>query len=437
MLKIASRIINICVVVSLIFIPTIVLANGETSTIEVTVFEDLNQDGDLDEGEPGIGGVTVELFSVDGDPLVPEATETTDGDGNYTFLDLTLGDYRVVETDPTDFVSSTPNEVEVTLTEIPETVYFGDVDKEALGSISGTVFNDVNRNREYDNDDTCDNGTEIDIPLELVTVKLLDSEDIEVGDTATDECGMYEFPELFAGSYTVVETDPTDFSDPANPIIYYSTTPNEVPVELATDGTMDAVVDFGDFIPEEGETKGLDFMLMRFFNIPLLDILDLRTINNWGYGNIARAYFLRMLSGEDYSYFDLLALRTELGGWGNIWKEILGHPGLKGYNLGMIVSDPAQKIFDKCDIPLTQEQVEELLDAGLNTGRINKACREAYEEEGGDFERIKEILGLSIVEPLNETNESFGAPGNGNGNNGNHGPPDCKGKNKKNPECTQ
>ena len=24
-----------------------------------------------------------------------------------------------------------------------------------------------------------------------------------------------------------------------------------------------------------------------------------------------------------------------------------------------------------------------------------------------------------------------------NGNNGNHGPPDCKGKNKKNPECTQ
>ena len=62
-------------------------------SIGSTVFVDNNNNGiqDLDDGDVGIAGVTVELW-MDG-ALV--GTTTTDADGNYFFGGLEPGDYIV------------------------------------------------------------------------------------------------------------------------------------------------------------------------------------------------------------------------------------------------------------------------------------------------------------------------------------------------------
>jgi cysteine-rich repeat protein len=70
------------------------------------VFHDFESDGVQNPGEPGIGGVTVELFDDMGNFV---AQTTTGSDGSFGFFNLTPGSYQVVETDPNGFFSTTPN----------------------------------------------------------------------------------------------------------------------------------------------------------------------------------------------------------------------------------------------------------------------------------------------------------------------------------------
>jgi hypothetical protein len=62
----------------------------ELASIGDLVWEDINQDGIQDAGEPGVPGVTVTLY--DGASNIV-ATSTTDASGLYSFMDLTEGDY--------------------------------------------------------------------------------------------------------------------------------------------------------------------------------------------------------------------------------------------------------------------------------------------------------------------------------------------------------
>gem|GEM_PF-1257973 len=71
------------------------------------VFNDLNQNGQQDTGEPGIAGVTVQLLSGNGNVLL---TTTTDAGGVYSFTGLTPGvTYVVAFTQPDAFTSTTAN----------------------------------------------------------------------------------------------------------------------------------------------------------------------------------------------------------------------------------------------------------------------------------------------------------------------------------------
>jgi len=65
------------------------------------VFDDLDGDGVADIGEPGISGLTVQLWKDDGDATVnatdtQTGTTTTDSSGNWQFTGLVAGDYYVV-----------------------------------------------------------------------------------------------------------------------------------------------------------------------------------------------------------------------------------------------------------------------------------------------------------------------------------------------------
>jgi uncharacterized delta-60 repeat protein len=74
------------------------------SSLSGLVWEDFNDDGQVDFGENGIRGVTVTLTGTDylGDP--ENVSQTTDGDGAYVFLLLLPGNYQITETQPAGYL---------------------------------------------------------------------------------------------------------------------------------------------------------------------------------------------------------------------------------------------------------------------------------------------------------------------------------------------
>ena len=79
------------------------LAPRPLGVISGTVFQDNNNDGIQQAGEPGLAGVEVTLIGEDvfGNPV--NITVLTDGNGNYAFTGLTAGNYRVVQAQPEGF----------------------------------------------------------------------------------------------------------------------------------------------------------------------------------------------------------------------------------------------------------------------------------------------------------------------------------------------
>ncbi|VTR76980.1 Serine-aspartate repeat-containing protein G [Cellulomonas hominis] len=69
------------------------VAVSRTYALGDRVWVDEDRDGQQDDGEPGVPGVTVRLYPAGSD--VPVATTTTDADGRYAFDLLPAGDYRV------------------------------------------------------------------------------------------------------------------------------------------------------------------------------------------------------------------------------------------------------------------------------------------------------------------------------------------------------
>ena len=64
----------------------------ELGSIGDRIWLDEDADGTQDAGEPGLEGVTVELKNASGDVV---ATDTTDVNGSYLFIELAAGDYTV------------------------------------------------------------------------------------------------------------------------------------------------------------------------------------------------------------------------------------------------------------------------------------------------------------------------------------------------------
>ncbi|MBV9042738.1 MAG: DUF11 domain-containing protein, partial [Acidimicrobiia bacterium] len=85
----------------------------DNASLSGTVFGDTNSDGMLDNGEKGIGSVTVTLLE-GGNPV---ATTTTAPDGTYSFSGLAPGAYTIV-TQVSGARATTPDPLTVTLTSI-------------------------------------------------------------------------------------------------------------------------------------------------------------------------------------------------------------------------------------------------------------------------------------------------------------------------------
>ncbi|MDB6153181.1 MAG: repeat-containing protein, partial [Chthoniobacteraceae bacterium] len=224
------------------------------------VWNDLNDNGIQDPGEPGIDGVTVTLKS--GTDVV--ATTVTSGGGAYSFIKLLAGNYSV-EVDPSTLPAGfiptritaagvNPNVLSVTLpsnTFTDNSLDFGYV--VPRGSIGNFIWKDTNQNGIQDADEPGIAG---------VSVILIDSDGNPVGaPKITSSTGAYSFGGLRKGTYTVVvnETTLPQTTPGYLPTVATASGSNEandsngssapVIVTLASNIATDDTIDFGYIVP--------------------------------------------------------------------------------------------------------------------------------------------------------------------------------------------
>lgn len=170
-----------------------------TGTISGRVFRDRNADGLRDLSESGLANWTVTLTGPTG------STTVTATGGLFSFTNLAPGTYTLTETLQTGWLQTT--------TIAPIVIAPGDevtqnIGNFELGSISGIVYRDTNRNGVRD----------IGEPKLPGWTVVLHRPDTTTTLVATDITGKYTFTGLTTGEYTVTEMVPTGWvqtsSDP-------------------------------------------------------------------------------------------------------------------------------------------------------------------------------------------------------------------------------
>lgn len=181
-----------------------------TASIGDTIFVDANRSGSQDLGEPGIAGVTVELYQTN----VLVGTTTTDANGNYLFDDLIPGDYEVrvvtnsgtlvgwaLSSDPDldgvpfDPLAPDPLGDSRTTRTLAGGDFFAGADFGYFPpgyALSGVAWIDFNGDGIVD---------ENEIGIQYATVDLYDGSNNFMGTTTTDAAGAYTFAGLSNGSY--------------------------------------------------------------------------------------------------------------------------------------------------------------------------------------------------------------------------------------------
>ena len=191
-----------------------------SSSIAGTVYVDVNTNGTLDGADTRLSGITVSLSGT------AAATTTTDASGNYSFTKLTSGTYTVTETQPSgyvDFSGSTGTAAgtsggtpalnatsAISLSAgIAATGY--NFREQSVSTISGKVYIDANNDGVYQTTETGLVG--VTITLSGTISGGADICSIHTCTTLTDTSGNYTFISLPAGTYTLTETQPTQYGD--------------------------------------------------------------------------------------------------------------------------------------------------------------------------------------------------------------------------------
>ena len=196
--------------------------SSTNGSIRGTVFNDLNADAirsvDSATGlfsEPGLSGWTVFVdLNLNNALDASDLSTTTDAAGAYNFLSLNAGDYEVIEVLPPGWDVSPTKDVKqtVAVTGGNETVAADFANFTVLnGSISGTVWNDLNRNGARDFNTLTGQFTDPGLGGWQVFVDLNRNRLVDIGEPSkvTDANGRYAFLDLQVGDYEVQEILPT------------------------------------------------------------------------------------------------------------------------------------------------------------------------------------------------------------------------------------
>jgi len=214
------------------------------------VWGDANANGRQDGGEPGISGVTVELYDA-ADLTTALLSTTTNASGTYSFANLDPGNYKVKFILPSGYKSTLKNQGNTTgdsdrdeATGLSGTVVLssGETDNTIdagfyLGEIGDLVWHDRNANGVQDAGEPGISG---------VTVKLYDAADLTTAlrTTTTDGSGTYTFTSLLPGNYVVQFTRPGGYA-------YFS------PTDQGADDAKDSDAVFGVRTDSEAAVGGI------------------------------------------------------------------------------------------------------------------------------------------------------------------------------------
>ncbi|NMC21027.1 MAG: hypothetical protein GYA33_11490, partial [Thermogutta sp.] len=188
------------------------------------VFVDPNLNNRTDADEPGLPGVTVQLWREEAGSYAFVAQTVTDAAGNYRFEDLTPGTYRLVEMQPSGYLSVGARAGTVegnargsvadadTITAITllggEESLRNDFAEVQPASLAGHVYHDAD-------DDGARESSESGIPGTTIRVtRAADAFSAAMTfETATQPDGSWSVTGLYPGLYTVEEVQPGGYLD--------------------------------------------------------------------------------------------------------------------------------------------------------------------------------------------------------------------------------
>ncbi len=193
----------------------------EISSVSGIVWNDMNGNGLLDAGEPGLSGWTIYADLNTNDSLdAGEPSTTTSGSGNYSLFGLEPGTQRIAEVQQIDFKPTSPvtgfQSVIAPNSGSKSGVNFGNQER-TDAAIGGVVYVDRDKNG------TRDAGEE---GLPGITVYIDDNNNgsLDAGERSVvtrddlfytpgvDEAGSYRFEKLAGGTYIVRQIVPTELS---------------------------------------------------------------------------------------------------------------------------------------------------------------------------------------------------------------------------------
>ncbi len=165
-------------------------------TVGDTVWNDVNQDWEQNIDEQGYANVTVELYT---EARVKLKTTQTDVNGKYRFTNVSEGDYYVEIVLPNGVNTVTDNGIDFWVDQDRLDINFGITSDTVTiptinNKISGVVWNDYNKNKEFDNREHT---------LNAITVELYNLWGRKLQTTFTNEDGQYEFNNLDSDDYVV------------------------------------------------------------------------------------------------------------------------------------------------------------------------------------------------------------------------------------------
>ncbi|MGI6496618.1 MAG: SdrD B-like domain-containing protein [Kiritimatiellia bacterium] len=165
------------------------------------MLEDANGNGLADYADTvGISGATVRLLDATNGVV---GSVTTVAGGSFSFTGLKPGTYTLVETDPAGHVSTSANQLGVTVAS--GQVSDGHVFLDARhGSIGSLVWEDLNGNGVQDAGEP---------GISNVVVRLTDLEGTLISTNVTDAAGAYAFTDIPAGIYFVQVLHPAGYTN--------------------------------------------------------------------------------------------------------------------------------------------------------------------------------------------------------------------------------
>ncbi len=189
------------------------LKNVVNNILQGMVWLDENCNGLMDPDEPGIQGVGVNVYDLDGNTVSSAITALSgqyfmiglfDGDyiyefvppSGYNFTESNIGTNDEIDSDVVNILNGigTTENVSIGVNQNINDVDAGLKAKDPI-EVSGLVFIDENCDGQFNNNE---------LPVEGINVVLVDMNEMPQAQTTTDSSGFYKFTDLSEGSYMVM-----------------------------------------------------------------------------------------------------------------------------------------------------------------------------------------------------------------------------------------